>query len=52
MLSFAVIDPTLPGGGGGGRDTSFTLFLLHYPKTAKAIKLTLSDFEDTLIRHT
>ena len=32
-----------PGGG--------LLFFLHHPKTAQGIKLKLSDFKDTLMRH-
>ena len=27
------------------------LFFLHHPKTVQAIKLKLSDFKDTLLRH-
>ena len=27
------------------------LFFLHHPKTAQDIKLKLSDFKDTLLRH-
>ena len=37
-----------PGGGGKIRPL---LFWLHHPKTAQAIKLKLSDFKDTLLRH-
>ena len=37
-----------PGGGGKIRPL---LFFLHHPKTAQGIKLKLSDFKDTLLRH-
>ena len=38
-------------GGGGGGDTPPILFFLHHPKTAQDIKLKLSGFKDTLLRH-
>ena len=37
---FVHFNPILPGGGGG-----------HHPKTAQGIKLKLSDFKDTPLRH-
>ena len=37
-----------PGRGGKIHPPFFNL---HYPKTAKGIKLKLSDFKDTLLRH-
>ena len=37
-----------PGGGGKIRPL---LFFLHHPKTAQDIKLKLSDFKDTSLRH-
>ena len=37
-------------GGGGGQNTPPNVFL-HHPKTAKGIKLKLSDFKDTPLRH-
>ena len=42
------VNPILPGGG-----VKYTpsLFFLHHPKTAQDIKLKLSDFKDTLLRH-
>ena len=39
-----------PRWGGGGKICPL-LFFLHHPKTAEAIKLKLSDFKDTLLRH-
>ena len=45
----AWFNPILPGGGGKIRPL---LFFLHHPKTAQGnIKLKLSDFKDTLLRH-
>ena len=44
------INPILLGGGGGG-DTPPLLFFHHHPKTAQVIKLKLSDFKDTPLRH-
>ena len=37
--------------GGGGQNTPPFLFFLHHPKTAQDIKLKLSDFKDTPLRH-
>ena len=46
------LNPILPGGGGGGLvKYAPLLFFLHHPKTAQGIKLKLSDFKDTLLRH-
>ena len=42
-----IFNPILPG----GLNTSPLLFFLHHPKTAQDIKLTLSDFKDTPLRH-
>ena len=42
------VNPILPGGGGKIRPL---LFFLHHPKTAQGIKLKLSDFNDTPLRH-
>ena len=42
-------NPILPGGGGG--KIRPLLFFLHHPKLAQGIKLKLSDFKDTLLRH-
>ena len=39
-----------PWGGGGGKYAPLLFFFLH-PKTAQGIKLKLSDFKDTLLRH-
>ena len=36
---------------GGGGEYAPLLFFLHHPKTALSIKLKLSDFKDTLLRH-
>ena len=43
------VNPILPGGGG----VKYTplLFFFHHPKTVQRIKLKLSDFKDTLLRH-
>ena len=38
------------GGGGRGKIRPL-LFFLHHPKTAQGIKLKLSDFKDTPLRH-
>ena len=47
-----VIGPlTLSYPGGGGVKYALLLFFLHHPKTAQGIKLKLSDFKDTLLRH-
>ena len=35
----------------GGGEYAPLLFFLHYPKTAEGIKLKLSDFKDTPLRH-
>ena len=43
------INSILPGGGGVKHAP--LLFFLHHPKTAQDIKLKLSDFKDTLLRH-
>ena len=43
-----VLNPILPG---GGIKYAPLLFFLHHPKTAQGIKLKLSDFKDTLLRH-
>ena len=42
---------TLSYPGGGGAKYAPVLFFLHHPKTAQGIKLKLSDFKDTLLRH-
>ena len=44
----AGLNPILPG---GGVKYASPLFFLHHPKTAQGIKLKLSDFKDTLLRH-
>ena len=41
-------NPILPG---GGAKYAPLLFFLHHPKTAQGIKLKLSDFKDTPLRH-
>ena len=41
-----MFNPILPGGG-----YAPLLFFLHHPKTAQDIKLKLSDFKDTSLRH-
>ena len=43
-------NPILPGGGGGGKIRPL-LFFLHHHKTAQGIKLKLSDFKYTPLRH-
>ena len=42
-----VLNPILPGWGGYAP----LLFFLHHPKTGQGIKLKLSDFKDTPLRH-
>ena len=42
------LNPILPGGGG---EYAPLLFFFHHPKTVQGIKLKLSDFKDTLLRH-
>ena len=44
------VNPILLGGGGGAKYAPL-LFFLHHPKTAQAIKLKLSGFKDTPLRH-
>ena len=44
-----LFNPILPGEG--GRKIRPLLFFLHHPKTAQGIKLKLSDFKDTPLRH-
>ena len=48
-FQWSSFNPILPGGGGKKRPP--LLFFLHHPKTAQGIKLKLSDFKDTLLRH-
>ena len=48
-IIFLVFNSILPGGGGA--KYAPLLFFLHHPKTAQDIKLKLSDFKDTLLRH-
>ena len=43
-------NPILPGGGGGA-DSASLMFFFHHPETAQAMKLKLSDFKDTCLRH-
>ena len=43
-------NPILPGRGGGAKYDPL-LFFLHHPKTVQGIKLKLSDFKDTPLRH-
>ena len=42
-LSWSILPP--------GGEYAPLLFFLHHPKTAQVIKLKLSDFKDTLLRH-
>ena len=50
VLLFGIIDPTLPGRPGvTPLSRCFSSIILK--RLAQAIKLTPSDFEDTLIRH-
>ena len=42
---------TLSYRGWGGVKYAPLLFFLHHPKTVQAIKVKLSDFKDTLLRH-
>ena len=42
-------NPILPGEGGGG--IAPLMFFFHHPETAQAMKLKLSDFKDTCLRH-
>ena len=43
------LNPILPGGRGGGFRPLIVFF--HHPETAQAMKLKLSDFKDTCLRH-
>ena len=49
-ILYLPLNPILPGRGGGAKYASL-LFFLHHPKTAQAIKLKLSDFKYTPLRH-
>ena len=42
---------TLSDLGGGGADSTLLMFFFHHPETAQAMKLKLSDFKDTCLRH-
>ena len=44
------VNPVLPEGG-GGEDSAPSSFIFHHPETSQAIKLKLSDFKDTSLRH-
>ena len=46
-----MFNPILPGGGGGAKTCPPLLFFLHHRKTDLGIKLKLSDFKDTPLRH-
>ena len=46
-----VLTLSYPGGGGKIHIRNVFLFFLHHPKTAQGITLKLSDFKDTLLRH-
>ena len=50
-ISFVERTLTLSYLGGGGGGIRPLLFFLHHPKTAQGIKLKLSDFKDTPLRH-
>ena len=43
------VNPILPWGG--GVDAAPLTFFFHHPETAQAMKLKLSDFKDTCLRH-
>ena len=45
-----MLNPILPGIGGGAKYAPL-LFFLHHPKTAQGIKMKLSGFKDTPLRH-
>ena len=47
VFNFYCLKLSYPGGG----KYASLLFFLHDPKTAQGIKLKLSDFKDTLLRH-
>ena len=44
-------DLTLSYLGGGGRIPPPFMLFFHHPETAQAMKLKLSDFKDTCLRH-
>ena len=44
---YGLVDPILPRGGQNMPPPVF----LHHPKTAQSVKLKLSDFKDTPLRH-
>ena len=50
VVCYLALNPILPGGGGKAKYAPL-LFFLHHPKTAQGIKLKLSDFKDTHLRH-
>ena len=49
LLFLYSFNPILPGGG--GRIPPSLMFFFHHPETAQAMKLKLSDFKDTCLRH-
>ena len=51
MFAEQCINPILPGWGGGRFPPPQCLFSFHHPETAQAMKLKLSDFKETCLRH-
>ena len=51
FLDWVQLNPILPGEGGGERIPPPLMFFFHHPETAQAMKLKLSDFKDTCLRH-
>ena len=49
-LSRTTLTMSYPGGGGGRQNMHPPVFL-HHPKMVQGIKLKLSDFKDTPLRH-
>ena len=57
LLPLQTINLSVPGSEltvsylGGGADSDPLMFFFHHPETAQAMKLKLSDFKDTCLRH-
>ena len=51
FCSLFIYTVTLSYLGGGADSAPPLMFFLHHPETAQAMKLKLSDFKDTCLRH-